>query len=92
MEFKGTKGGWYMNVTKAFVNNKGLAITDENNKLICEINHDSLDMPYKEYEANAKIIVCAPEMFDALVSIYNKLGTVYENEKQELKELIEKIR
>lgn len=63
---KHTKAPWLMNTTKRFMDNKGLAITDSDSILICEVSHDLGQLSLKEYEANAKLIVAAPEMLEAM--------------------------
>jgi hypothetical protein len=72
MESKYTKGTWFMNTTKKFIDNKGLAITDEKNRLICEVSHDLSELSLKEYEANAKLIAAAPELFESCMSLISQ--------------------
>ena len=59
---KHTKAPWLMNTTKRFMDNKGLAITDSDSILICEVSHDLSQLSIREYEANAKLIVAAPDL------------------------------
>ena len=59
---KHTKAPWLMNTTKEFIENKGLAIVDDKDRLICEVSHDLSQLSFKEYEANAKLIAAAPDL------------------------------
>lgn len=63
---KHTQGIWYMNTTEEFMEYNGLAITDKKNRLICEVSHDLTKLTLAEYEANAKLIVAAPELLESL--------------------------
>ena len=69
--FKHTKGIWYMNTTKKFMSNKGLAITDINDRLICEVSHNLTELSLIEYEANAKLIASSPKLLKALIKLYS---------------------
>ena len=66
---KHTKAPWFMNTTKRFMDNKGLAITDEKNRLICEVSHDLAELTLTEYKANAKLILAAPDLLRNLNSL-----------------------
>ncbi len=57
-----TSAPWLMNTTKRFINNKGLAITDNKNRLICEVSHDLTQLTIEEYQANATLIAKAPNL------------------------------
>lgn len=72
METKFTPAPWLMNVTKEFINNKGLAITNDQNSLICEVSHQLTDFTLNEYVANAKLICAAPDLLEALLE-YKRL-------------------
>ena len=77
---KHTKEPWLMNTTKKFINNKGLAITNQESKLICEVSHDLSQLSLEEYEANAKLIAAAPEMFEILKEMTNYLQGMDSNQ------------
>jgi hypothetical protein len=74
MKTKHTKGPWLMNITKKFMTNKGLAITDTKDKLICEVSHDLSQLSIGEYETNAKLIAVAPELLETLIGTMNALS------------------
>jgi len=65
MKTEFTKGKWFMNTTHKFIDNKGLAITDSKNRLICEVSHDLTELTLGEYQANAKLIAAAPDLLKA---------------------------
>lgn len=105
MKTKHTPSPWLMNVTKKYIDNKGLAITDSKGRLVCEVMHDLTQLDIVEYEANAKLIVAAPDLFEALNDLlsitkdsegvcgYHKNGNVAEwNEFSEVSKAIEAIK
>ena len=68
MEFKGTKGEWIMDCRKKAIENypNFLPIIDQNDRVICLVNHTSGEMNVKEYVANAEVIRASPELLEAL--------------------------
>lgn len=66
---KHTKAPWLMNTTKRFMDNKGLAITDSDSILICEVSHNLAELSISEYKANAKLITTAPDLLEMLNSL-----------------------
>jgi len=85
-EFKGTKGKWVINNTK-------YQILNENKNPLCDVWN--FNKSQEEYEANAKLISCAPEMLDMLIEILDYLKSDNQAEAEEMliyktKELIKK--
>jgi hypothetical protein len=82
MEFKGTKGRWYVSKAhKTITDEKGFGIAQENG-----IRNSN------EWEANALLISKAPEMLDMLEKImktYDKGTQTYLECKQLIKEATE---
>jgi len=59
-EFKGTKGNWIINET-------GYQILNENKDPLCDVWN--FNKPTEEYNANAKLIACAPELLEMLKNL-----------------------
>lgn len=81
-EFKGTKGEWV-------ATGDGIHSTDTNvlGNIVCgspSIYYSSMEY----WEANAKIIVAAPDMLKILFNIYNKNGCY---SRDEIERLLTKI-
>lgn len=73
-QFKGTKGPWLMNTTDKFINNEnGLALTTENNVLVCSVSHDLTVLTSEEYSANAQLIASAPLLLENLVRLVERM-------------------
>lgn len=79
MEFKGTKGNWGVYGTSDCV-----SIENSNAESICAIN--SITISKEEYQANAKLIACAPEMLEYLIKTRYRLDNI----DLELEQLIKK--
>lgn len=75
MEFKGTKGEWFMmkgGFSKKYDDPNLIQIyaTNENLEMICKVHKDQiLHNDVQDFEANAKLIAAAPEMFVILKSL-----------------------
>ena len=75
MKQKHTAGQWLMNTTKKFMAepylSKGLTITSDKGIVIAFVDHALVDKHVDEYVANAKLIVAAPDLLNALQLIMN---------------------
>lgn len=89
MEFKGTKGEWNFDDINMKIKGSG---DIEGMTVIANV---SPNMDYSRgmttQKANAKLISCAPEMFEMLGDILKKLPTnTYASEKEQIEQLIQK--
>ena len=86
MEFKGTKSNWH--VLKIDLSDyKSISIGNPiNNKVICHMVLGGAINNTDEY--NSLLISKAPEMLEMLKWLHDKLGTAFETEKSEIKQLI----
>lgn len=96
-EFKGTKGKWEASERYEFTKNTSTieVYVEENDKdqlgrWICQVNAISEDRK-DEFEANAKLIASAPEMFEMLKDIYQQEEGISQGYHDELFKLLTKI-
>ncbi len=79
MEAKHTQGEWKLNHNSLQGSLSNYIITESGEK-ICgiSINYDGINnvQKFNEAEANAKLIVAAPEMLEALKMCINHVGTI----------------
>ena len=91
MEFKGTKGEWYLSGS-TFVTTINEDICDVFVHLEAYMDKQNEEQKIKA-EANAKLISCAPEMLEKLIELHNDLkqgAMPCGNELYDLNELIKK--
>jgi hypothetical protein len=91
MEFKGTKGEWYIDTELNYINEHGAQVrvisSDSVENMIDIFGNQEEDL------ANAQLIASAPELLEFLIELYNDKEThssMFPSQQKKLKELIEK--